>query len=317
MQIESIEDRRGRWFGIDRIGRFAARLKKIDIPLVHFHYALPDSIIWTDVLAARLANKKVVVSLHHIVGGAWPRSGFSQRVKQHIARRCVDRFIVTTQAGSNVVGQRVDAARIAVVPCGLPGIKQSDRAAARRQLWPNEEHDSLFVVTCVCRTVPYKGVFELAEAVAELSATFPKLRLVVIGTGPDHARLIAEWGKCPAMRIVGHVPDVQPWLAASDVFAMSSAEEGFGIAFAEAAQHAVPSIAGDLPSVRDVVMDGQTGWLVRPRDTRALVDVLRRAMSDPSECKRRGAAARIHVKQFEIGDVVDRLVAVYDEVLAS
>lgn len=312
-----------------RVLRLAAVFRRDTSVLYHFHYALPDGLIWSELLAAKLAGKKVVVTLHHVLG--WSNTSAAHQIKQLLSRALVDRFITTTRAAARTLAQNIENERIRVVPCGVEAAALVSRSDARRRLlsrWtalsePADEasaprsssSEDCFVIACVCRIERYKGVFELAEVVAGIFKEHPTVKLAVVGAGPDYAELKSAWGDHPAIHILGRVDSPDEVLAASDLFAMPSREEGFGLVFAEAAMRGVPSVAPRLPTVSEVVIDGETGWLVSPGNRAQLRDAILEAMTQPGVAIRRGLAALQHVKRFELPRIIRESEAVYREVL--
>jgi phosphatidylinositol alpha-1,6-mannosyltransferase len=100
---------------------------------------------------------------------------------------------------------------------------------------------------------------------------------------------------------LGRVPDprLPDLYACADVFAMLCRErwggleaEGFGIVFAEASACGVPSVAGHSGGAHEAVIDGETGYVVDPRNVEAVADALGRLLADSELRVRLGAAAR-------------------------
>ena len=105
----------------------------------------------------------------------------------------------------------------------------------------------------------------------------------------------------PRVRFVGRLPaaEVAPLYASADVFAMLCRDrwagleaEGFGIVFVEAAACGVPAVAGRSGGSHEAVVDGETGFVVPPRDVDAVRTALDRLLGDDALRARFGAAAR-------------------------
>ena len=157
------------------------------------------------------------------------------------------------------------------------------------------------VVGAVARLSPEKGLRYLLDAFSRLARDDDRVRLVLAGDGPERRRLerMVE-GERLGERVcflgeVSHesVPEV---LAGIDVFAMPSIYEGFGVAALEAAAMEVPVVATDVYGIPDVVADGETGLLVRPRDVGALAGALGRLVDDEVLRRRLGQAGRVFVQ---------------------
>jgi glycosyltransferase involved in cell wall biosynthesis len=122
-------------------------------------------------------------------------------------------------------------------------------------------------ITLVSRLVPHKRVDLLLGQLAAVAAAVPRLRVDIVGDGPERTRLTtlaAELGLAEVVTFHGYVPGTvrdellsRAWLTTS-----TSAAEGWGCSIVEAAAHGVPTLALRVPGVRDSVVDGRTGWLV-------------------------------------------------------
>ena len=151
----------------------------------------------------------------------------------------------------------------------------------------------------VSRLVPRKGFDVLLDAVAGLD---DDVQVAIAGGGRDRARLdklAAPLGR--RAHLLGRVPDADlPALYGSaDVFAMLCRDrwggleaEGFGIVFVEAGACGVPSVAGRSGGSHEAVVDGETGFVVEPRDVTAVRTALDRLLRDDPLRSAMGAAAR-------------------------
>jgi glycosyltransferase involved in cell wall biosynthesis len=119
------------------------------------------------------------------------------------------------------------------------------------------------------------------------------------------------------------VPKAQGWLPHDElerlydrvaVVACPSHREGFGVVCAEAMAHGRPVVASDVGGLRDLVVDGETGLLVPPRDVSALRAALDRLLGDASLRRRLGGAARERVRDYCSWErVVDATIAAYED----
>jgi glycosyltransferase involved in cell wall biosynthesis len=143
-----------------------------------------------------------------------------------------------------------------------------------------------------------KGVLELVEAARGLN-------LVVAGDGPLRARVPQASGFVPH-------DELQRLYARAAVVACPSRREGFGVACLEAMAHARPVVATNVGGLRDLVVDGETGLVVPPRDVAALRAALERLLVDAELRRRLGAAGRERARRRFSWDVVtDATVEIY------
>ncbi|MFE7112292.1 glycosyltransferase family 4 protein [Streptomyces sp. NPDC057575] len=163
------------------------------------------------------------------------------------------------------------------------------------------------VILCVARLVPRKGQDTLIRALPLIRSKVPDAELVVVGRGPDEARLrklAARYGG-GAVHFAGGVAhtDTPPYYAAADVFAMPCRTrragleaEGLGIVFLEAAASGLPVVVGDSGGAPDTVLDGRTGRVVDGTDPAAVAEALTGILLDPDR-EAMGTAGREWVRE--------------------
>ncbi|WP_205474577.1 glycosyltransferase family 4 protein [Nocardioides sp. SYSU D00038] len=122
-------------------------------------------------------------------------------------------------------------------------------------------------VAVLGRLVPHKRVDLVLRAVHALRAERPALRLDVIGKGPEDERLralAAALGIADRVTFHGFVPEEEKHalLRRAALHVCASDIEGWGQVVIEAAGHGVPTVARDVPGLRESIRDGATGWLV-------------------------------------------------------
>ncbi len=207
-----------------------------------------------------------------------------------------------------------------IVPPGVdidrfrPAASEEERRATRGRFGISPDRP---LVLGLSRLVPRKGFDVLIDAIAAVDAP---VQLAIAGAGRDRRRLegrAAARGLGARVRFLGRVPDADlPSLyACADVFAMLCHDrwdgleaEGFGIVFVEAAASGVASIAGRSGGAHEAVADGETGYVVEPRDVVAVRNALEALLGDDELRCRFGAAARARaVEQFGYDHLVARL----------
>ncbi|MFG2339821.1 glycosyltransferase family 4 protein [Streptomyces yangpuensis] len=159
------------------------------------------------------------------------------------------------------------------------------------------------VILCVSRLVPRKGQDVLIKAMPTILRSAPDAVLVIVGQGPDAARLRRLASRYAPGRVLftgglDHAATA-PYYAAADVFAMPCRTrragleaEGLGIVFLEAAASGLPVVVGDSGGAPDTVLDGVTGTVVDGRSTGAVAEALAATLNSPEERTLRGEAGR-------------------------
>lgn len=211
------------------------------------------------------------------------------------------------------------AERIISIPTGIDATRfcAGDRMAARHALGlPGDA----IIVGIVATLRSWKGHRFLVDALAALKR--PDLRLVIVGDGPQREALrlrIAERGFEDYISLVGNKDDVRPWLHAFDLFCLPSyANEGVPQALVQACLTGLACITTDIGAIPEVVQDGVTGLVVRPREVEALAGAIERLADDPALRERLGAAARVHCEHaFGYSTMLDRMERVFAEAVGG
>lgn len=176
-----------------------------------------------------------------------------------------------------------------------------------------------FVWLSVGRLEEPKDYPNLLNAFARLRA--PDAVLLIVGQGrlqEDLKTLAWQLGIAERVSFLGLRQDIPQIMNAADAFALSSFYEGLGIVLLEASATRLPIIATDSGGPKEVVRDGETGFLVPPSDSKALADAMRRLMMlSPERRLEMGEAGRCWVsEQFGLEKVVQIWEGLYQELLA-
>jgi len=256
--------------------------------------------------------------LHH------ERSGPAHRLLEAVSNRCLDVGIaVSRAAGQNWIRRtRLSPARVATIYNGIDPEKfrrRRSRQSARAQL--GLPVDERLVIGGVGRLDEAKGFTYLIEAAAQLQEQFPKLMVVIAGEGPMRKHLerqTANLGLSETVRFLGFQTDVQPVLDALDVFVLPSLCETLGYAFLEAMASELPTVGTTVGGIPEVIVAGETGFLVPPRNPGALAKAMRPLLQSAEMRQRMGAAGRERViENFREEDMVRKTVQVYRGLLGS
>lgn len=249
------------------------------------------------------ATAKIVVLLYRIALARSKRVFFQNREDLALFS---GRGLVRSEQVGLLPGSGIDTARF--------------NAPAKPPPRPGEP----FVFLLVARLLKEKGLGELAEATRALRRQLPEVRVKILG--PLDARNpaavakaeIDAWVAEGLFEYLGVASDVRPILTDADSFVLPSYyREGTPRALLEAAAMAKPIITADMPGCRDVVDDGVNGYLVPPRDARALAAaMIAMTRASAATILEMGAASRAKAEsQFDEKLVLQSYLAALDEVL--
>jgi glycosyltransferase involved in cell wall biosynthesis len=164
------------------------------------------------------------------------------------------------------------------------------------------------VMVCHGRLVPRKRVDRILQAFEVLSVEQTNLWLLLTCYGPlkeEVERMAAASAASGRIKLVGFQQDSTAVLKASDIYVLSSNDEGFGIAVVEALSTGLVCVATDGPGPRDIIADGQNGFLVDASNDGVLLGLRRALALHADERVRLVQQARKTVEdRFEIGAAI-------------
>jgi glycosyltransferase involved in cell wall biosynthesis len=170
----------------------------------------------------------------------------------------------------------------------------------------------------VGRLILVKGFDLLIAALARVLGEVPAARVLLVGNGPEEAALTAKaaaLGVGGRVRLDGAVSGPEggllDYLAAADVCAAPSRNEGMGRALVEAMALGVPVVGTAVGGIPAVIGADEAGRLVAPDDPGALAAALTELGRDPALRAKLGEAARARAEQFSTAVAHTRLVALY------
>ncbi len=214
------------------------------------------------------------------------------------------------------------AERISVVPNGI--VIDDDSPTPRSDAGLRAEFEipeSARVVVTVGRLARQKRVFDLVWAMQILRQLTDDVHLLVVGEGPERRKvgdLAREFECAHLVHFAGHREDVPELLATTDVFWIASDFEGQSNAVMEAMAAGKPVVASEIPANRELVVDGETGYLVPVGDATAFAQWTDRLLADPEAARRMGEAGRERMRSdFSVEAMVAGHVDVYRRVLAN
>lgn len=182
---------------------------------------------------------------------------------------------------------------------------------------------NLFTFVFIGRVVRDKGIDELVEAFSLLHSEHPQTRLILVGRAEDNLDPVSPNTRSaiashPAIEAVGSQSDVRPWLAASDALVFPSYREGFPNVVIEAGALDLPSIVTDINGSREIIVHGQNGIIVPPRNAQALLQAMTQFVQNPQATQAMALKARKMIaSRFEKSFVQKCLFDYYKQILGE
>lgn len=295
-------------------------LRRERFDLIHAHWLIPQGLV--AVIARTLTRSRVPLVCTSHGGDLYALRGrLLQRLKRRVIDACRMLTVVSSAMRDHVVDMGLAPDKVDVIPMGVdlqqrftpdPGIHRDD-------------HELLFVG----RLVEKKGLRVLLDALPLILERHPEAHLTVAGGGPLEAELrqhARQRGIAARVDFRGMVAQAElPTLyrqatlfMAPFVVAESGDREGLGLVLVEALGCGCPVVASDLPAVRDVIVDGESGRLVPPGDVRALAAAVIELLDDPERRRALADRGRRHcLKHFDWPRIAGRYAALLARAAAA
>ncbi len=260
-------------------------------------------------------------------GSPWVLGGLRVAERQKGWHLTLDRMTGRMACGSVCVSGDVlrfsvergglDPARLTAIPNGVDPSRFDVPPADRASLGVPED---AFLALAVGRLDVQKGLPDLLDAVERAAADAPALRLAVAGDGPLRGWLEAEVAARPGLagrvRLLGRRDDVPALMRAADLLVHAAHWEGMPNVVLEAMAAGLPVVATAVEGVDELVVPGETGWVVPARDPDALALAIREAAADRDAAGRMGRAGRGRARaEFSTARMVGRYESLWADVL--
>jgi glycosyltransferase involved in cell wall biosynthesis len=274
-------------------------------------------------LSRPLTHVPVVIAGRRNMSAPDTRYGIVELAVDAFARR----FCTMTVANSEVAAARaiehehLDPRRVRIIRNGVApfeprSLHERNRLRAGWGVPPD-----VVLIGCVANYRQVKGLDILISAIAEVVKVQPKVKLILVGEGPERAplqRMIEASGLVPHVVLHGREPEARSLNPAFDIVVLASKSEGLPNALLEGQAAGRPVVATDVGGVREIVLDGVTGVLVPSDDVSAMAGALIRLASDSALRERMGLAGRTHVTtHFGMERFVREFADLYRELSSS
>ncbi len=249
-------------------------LKNGSFNLIHIHLWNPGSCRYA-FWAAKQANLPIITTEHD----PFELTG----VKGAIKRRCLaktDQIIAISMDNYRHLAQLGENAekRLNIVHNGIELDRYMDNVD--KASLPVQNGD--LVITCIAELHERKGQKYLIEAFKKLQAQIPRLHLVLVGKGPNETELKKRYSDVTNLHFLGWRDDIPQILKASDLFVLPSLREAFGLVLLEAMASGLACVATDNGGTTDIIVDGETGYLVPPGSSERLADAIGKILRNPN-----------------------------------
>ncbi|MCC6004886.1 MAG: glycosyltransferase [Thermofilum sp.] len=302
-------------------------IKRLEPDLLHAHFAYPEG--WAVYLAKVGLRQRIplVVTLHGYDILVEQSVGYGIRLSKRYEAlvkkvlNAADAVIVASRAVFDEAASLVkDLGKIHLVPNGVDTKRFNPKLNGDiiRNRLSIEDKQIIFTVR---HHSPRYGISYLLLAAKLILNKRRDAVFVIGGDGPlldYHKNLTRRLGISSHVFFTGRIPqeELPLYYAASDVVVVPSLQEAWGLVATEAMACGKPVVASRVGGLPDQVIDGYNGFLVPPRDPKALADRILYLLENPSEARRMGLnGRRLAEERLDIEKRVDKIVKLYKEIV--
>ena len=280
------------------------------VQIVHAHTAHAVALASLTILltpARMVLTRRVDFPLRRNIGTLW-KYGRAHAI-----------IAISRAVADVLVKSGIQRSRIEVVPSGVD-LNRAIQPSSRDELAAlGIPGDAPFVIL-VAALVPHKDPVTFVRAIAAARRKIPSLHGLIVGDGPLRSAVesaVTDNGLENAVHFAGFREDADALLAAADIVALSSREEGLGTVLMDALVLGRPVAATAAGGIPEIICNGSCGLLAPVGGAEALGEAFVRILRDPALTAQLIAGGREQARQFSIERTAERTAAVYERVLAA
>ena len=312
-----------RTFHFHRAWQFGRFLQAWRADLVHCHAGVAGSILAR--LGAKLAGVPLISHVHienKFNDVLWIRR--MQVWLDNMTTHLTDEIVaISEDTRRSLIRQGISSRKVRVI---RNGIRVDIDANGKNVEWARAALGIKgvgLVVGTVARLCPVKGQREFILAAGQVRNKFPDATFMIVGEDLEFdgnyraelERLSERLGLDGYVQFVGFRRDASRLMHAFDLFVLPSWIEGLPVTILEAMAAGKPVIATPVGGVAELVVDGETGLLVPPRDPERLAQTITAMLQTPVVARRMGSKGFERVRQqFSQGEMVGQVMGLYEKV---
>ena len=295
----------------ERTWRFITGFRRVNAlepwDVVSFNFCHPMSVVVACTWSLIRDGRRFARVWHQHQGVPSPRGIKKYLSTLRLLGPFMNALVATSDFGTKYYKERrCPQNKIKVIYSGQPVPENQSRGHLRPRLGL---HESVRLLVTVASLIPRKGLDVLLHAVSVLLKEHQEWHLIVVGGGPllgALQELAGQLGIEHQTRFLGLSHNVTEILADCNVFVLPSRNEDLPSAILEAMASSLPVVATDVGSVRELVIQNDTGLLVAPEDAAALRSALGAVMRDEQLAREFGRRGRERVESvFTLDGMVD------------
>jgi glycosyltransferase involved in cell wall biosynthesis len=281
--------------------------------LIHAHMALPDG--YAAMLLARRYQKPLITTFRMA----------DIDVTIHKNRQCFRAVEKVSQSSARIIAPSPRLSQELYRQMGISsevissGIHREEIFTGTTSLSKRYHKD--IIILSASRLIKTKGIDLNLKAVAALKDKYPDIRYLVIGDGEERAaleRAVNDLSLQNEVEFLGWLPHqkVMEYMSICSIFSLPSYQETLGLVYLEAMAHGKAVIGCVGQGVDGIIIDGETGLLIKPRDEKGLLCAMDLLLANHDKANEIGQRARkLVLKNYTWEKNVKKHIEIYEELL--
>ncbi len=288
-------------------------LKKNKIDIIHSHAIIPDG--YTGMLFSKEYNIPLIITIHGI--------DFFRKLKiDKIYNKKINEVInfshqsiIVSKRLKNLGEKKFNLKKIIIIGNGVDRITKIKRNNNIKKKYINK-----IIITTVAQLIKRKAHFFMIEAISRLIKKYANLIYLIVGEGREKNNLIKQVKKNNSednIKFLGnkkhnHVLNI---ISNSDIFALPSWNESFGVVYIEAMSFGIPVIALKGEGMDGIIINKKTGILVSKKNIDSLVRSIEFLILNPVLAKKIGQKGKDYVlKNFTWDNIAKKTIDIYKKI---
>lgn len=288
------------YFSFKEFYHLQSLIKEDNFNIAHIHLYAPDS-CRTAILAASMAGIRVITTEHNNSIKTTFRLNVLKKLNQHLIHKII---AVSEAVRERLIQEReIDSMKIRCIPNGVDSThynKNNYSVNLIEDLKSNFTFNkSTLLIGMIGALHRNKGYNYLLLAAKSIIKKHPNTKLIFIGEGDfreELEKITQHLNFKKNVEFLGYIEEVSPYYSIFDIFVLPSLVEGMPLCVLEAMAMGVPVIATAVDGSKELVLDGETGLLVQPKNDTALSEAMEYMIKNPEKVKEMANAGKRRIR---------------------
>ena len=304
------------YFNFKEFYHLKSLIQEDNFNIAHIHLYAPDS-CRTAILAASMAGIRVITTEHNNSSKTSFRLNVLKRLNQHLIHKIL---AVSAAVRERLIQERgIDSTKIQYIPNGVNLThynKNNFSSSLMKDLKSNFAfNNNTLLIGMIGALHRNKGYNYFLAAAKNIIKKHPNTKFIFIGKGhyrKELEEITRDSNLTRNVEFLGYIADVSAYYGIFDIFVLPSLVEGMPLCLLEAMAMGIPVVATAVDGSKELVVDGETGLLVPPKDVNALVEAIEYLIENPGKAKKMGKAGQKRIcDKYSLQKIIEQTMDVY------